>query len=200
MAVICTIPAFARIQQELKAYPASIPLAMSRAVNEAIRKSRTSVNRAVREFYNVKLSDLNRSYRMRFSTPGEDAHGSLISSINRYPLFTFGVVARKTEKVVVSVRQGERTEVEHGFMAIMPSGHVGIFARIGDKRLMRKGNYVGKMKQPIHELFTGAASEMLKAARSENAVSDAAYAALEKAATRQITYWLAKGQADKEEE
>lgn len=200
MAVVATIKDFTKIQQELREYPKAIPLAMSRAINEAIRKSRTTTGRAVREYYNVKLSDLNRSFRMNFSSPGSDPHGSLVSEINRYPLFTFGVVARKTDRVVVMVRRGARVELKDGFMAIMPTGRVGIFHRLGAKQEMQSGNYKGKMKQPIHEMFTGAASEMLKAQRSEEAVSDAAYAALEKAAERQIAYWLKKGQADREEE
>jgi hypothetical protein len=197
--VVAGVKDFERLNLELKEYPKALPIAASRAINEAIRKSRTQIGRAVREIYAVKQSDLYKTFRMNFSVPGNTPSGNLTSLANRFPLFVFGVVARKSVNVVVEIRTGVKVEVQHGFMAIMESGHVGIFERYGAKRLMLSGAYAGERKQPIAEMFTGAASEMINAARSEKGVMEAAEGALEKAIDRQIKYWLAKGKADKED-
>ena len=198
--IVAGVQAFDKLEAELKEYPKALPLAASRAINEAIRKSRTQVYRAVREVYNIRQTDLYKTFRMNFSTPGPSPSGMLISVSTRFPLFVFGVVARKTENVVVEIRRGAKVEVQHGFMAIMDSGHVGIFERYGNKRVMLGGAYAGQRKQPIREMFTGAAAEMINAARSEKLVMEAAEGALEKAIDRQIKYWLAKGKADKEDQ
>jgi hypothetical protein len=197
--IVAGVKDFDRLSAELKEYPKALPLAASRAINEAIRKSRTQIGRAVREVYAVKQKDLYKTFRMNFSVPGTNPSGNLTSVANRFPMFVFGVVARKTQNVVVKIRTGTAVEVQHAFMAIMDSGHVGIFERYGNKRRMLRGHYIGYWKQPIREMFTGAASEMINATRSEKLVMEAAEEAFTKAVNRQITYWLAKGKADKEE-
>lgn len=197
--VVAGVKDFERLSVELKDYPKALPIAASRAINETIRKSRTQIGRAVREVYNIRQADLYKTFRMSFSTPGNSPSGMLISISNRFPLFVFGVVARKTQNVVVEVRKGAKVEVQHGFMAIMDSGHVGIFERYGNKRIMQSGAYAGYKKQPIREMFTGAASEMINAAKTEKLVMEAAEKTLATAIDRQIKYWLAKGKADSEE-
>src|SRR6516164_5538374 len=122
--IVAGVKDFDRLSAELKEYPKALPIAASRAINEAIRKSRTQIGRAVREIYAVKQSDLYKTFRMNFSVPGNTPSGNLTSLANRFPLFVFGVVARKSVNVVVEIRTGVKVEVQHGFMAIMESGHV----------------------------------------------------------------------------
>ena len=53
------------------------------------------------------------------------------------------------------------------FVAMMQSGHVGIFYRIGAKKKMTRGRYAGKMKQQINELRGPSAQRLFTLAKSK---------------------------------
>src|ERR1700739_1401068 len=126
MAIVVNVESFNRIAKELRGMPDEIPKAISRAVNDTIRQTRTIVGREVRAGYAVKQADIYKSLKMYFSSAKNYAEirGSLDSYSFRFPLYIFGKsgikvgAARKTP-VMVEVRRGSRKQVNDAFPAMM---------------------------------------------------------------------------------
>jgi hypothetical protein len=126
--------------------------AIVRALDKTAAQARTGATRAVRASgYNIKASAIKRSFTIERATPARlvvtlRATGAPITLIN------YG--ARQTTKgVTVRVKNGRKT-LRHAFIATMPNGHRGVFARTGKghKRVTKDGrSYMSGL--PIRELY-----------------------------------------------
>lgn len=125
--------------------PGRARMAISRAMNEAIRWGRTQVRRDVSREAQIpqKLLSgrifLNQANRRQM-------RASLWTGLNPIRAIDAG----KARQTRTGVRVG-RHQFPGAFLATMPEGHEGVFLREGAKRPMSKGRYVGKMRQPIVE-------------------------------------------------
>lgn len=136
--------------------------AIARAINHTIAKSKTAVSKEIRKVYKVKASDIKRDIAIIKATVMRQ-QGIVNAKGKGLPLKAFG--ARQTRKGVSVNITGKRKVVQSSFLATMPSGHEGVFARgkysRGDfqfrkKRLAKKGPDL-----PIAQLFTAAVPTMM---------------------------------------
>jgi hypothetical protein len=138
---------------------AAINRAAQMAGSNALRAMRAEASRRIRETKGIQARQIDSAITMVFATT--KPVWALIAKAKPLPLFAFG--ARQVKSgVSVEVTKGKRAIVRHAFLATMQSGHKGVFLRRGTKQRMAKGRYVGKLKQPIFELFTASVSNALR--------------------------------------
>jgi len=125
--------------------------AMRRTLNKLLSKSKTVGGRAVRETYNIKSKDLNKSLRLRRAN-----YTKLEAEIrvrgNLMKVYYFG--ARATRRgVTVRIRKDRgRKLIASAFIQQMRTGHTGVFLRKGKERL------------PIREVTTISTAQMFEQA------------------------------------
>lgn len=143
--------------------PKKFQRAIIRALDRTAKQGRVEAQRAIRSEYNIKLKDLSGHIKTDIHPSKMQAVISAKGSVLPLKLFNprqvieardrkSGGLYSKLRKakpgskgvagVTVMVKQGHRKLVRGGFMAKMPSGHIGVFKREGKARL------------PIRELFS----------------------------------------------
>jgi len=131
--------------------------AIPRALNRAINTAATFAGREIAKDMGLKVGDAKRALTIReatFSRP----EASLSASRKRLPLIAFSARGLEPSRgkgrgVTYRLGTGGRARAEHAFIATMPSGHRGVYARSNESRL------------PIHELrgpSTGKVLEQLR--------------------------------------
>jgi len=124
------------------------PLVARRALRRVANMTKTQASREIRAAYNIKKRDVDRTFSVRISP---DADAAIIrSSGTRLPLVIFDA-KQAASGVRIQVEKGKRTLIRSSFLAVMKSGHQGVFSRVAKKRL------------PIRELVTISVSEMFGA-------------------------------------
>lgn len=129
-----------------------VDIALPRALNKMVDQVKTGSARGMRDAgYNLKVSDIKKGLTVIRASSGRLV-ATVRASGRPIPLVAYG--ARSTAKgVSVSVLHGRKV-ITHAFIATMPSGHKGVFIRVGDqhKKVNRKGGTVWSAL-PIKELF-----------------------------------------------
>ena len=129
-----------------------VNIALPRALNKMVAQVKTGSARGMRDAgYNLKVSDIKKGLKVINATSSRLV-ATVQASGRPIPLIGYG--ARQTAKgVSVSVLHGRKV-ITHAFIATMPSGHKGVFVRVGDqhKKVNRKGGTVWS-GLPIKELF-----------------------------------------------
>lgn len=129
---------------------------LTSTLNKVAAKASTAASREIRDKYTIKAKDLKKrgtSNRNGLSVVkakrGRD-YAMVMSTGHALPLINFRVTPRTPEAdrrrkrgkgVKATVVKGKPYRIPHAFVAQMPSGHTGVFARKGKGRL------------PIRELF-----------------------------------------------
>lgn len=131
---------------------AVIDVALPRALNKMVDQVKTGSARSMRDAgYNLKVSDIKKGLTIIRANSGRLV-ATVRASGRPIPLVAYG--ARATAKgVSVSVLHGRKV-VSHAFIATMPSGHKGVYVRVGTqhKKVHKKGGVVWS-GLPIKELF-----------------------------------------------
>jgi hypothetical protein len=126
--------------------------AISRTINEAVRKSRTLASRGIRDAYNITAADVRPALKTKLSRP-DKLVGELDASAPMLPLIDFMVGGqRKSVGPVqpgarVSVLLGSQKTILNSFVATMKTGYVGIFERV-------PGQKTSAGHEKIKQLFT----------------------------------------------
>lgn len=122
------------------------------ALNKVAAQVKTAASRAMRDAgYNLKVSDIKKAMTVYRATAGS-LTAKVVSSGRPVPLIKYG--ARQTGKgVSVDVLHGRKL-IAGAFIATMPSGHTGVYVRMGNrhKRVMKAGKPAWSAL-PIKELF-----------------------------------------------
>lgn len=129
-----------------------IEVATPRALNKMADQVKTGAAREVRAAgYNLKISDIKKGLSIVRATPGQ-LTAKVVASGRPIPLIGYG--ARKSSKgVSVSVLHGRKV-ISGAFIATMPSGHKGVFIRVGKQhKKVSKGGHAVWSGLPIKELF-----------------------------------------------
>lgn len=129
-----------------------IDVALPRALNKMADQVKTGSARGMRDAgYNLKVSDIKKGLTIVRATSGRLV-ATVRASGRPIPLIGYG--ARVTAKgVSVSVLHGRKV-ISHAFIATMPSGHKGVFVRVGkDHKKVSKGARTVWSGLPIKELF-----------------------------------------------
>ena len=110
-----------------------------RALNRTAGTVRTHAVREIRKRYRIAAGVVRGQMRIVRANRGR-LTAEVIATGRRIPLIHFS--ARQTAKGVTVRVTAERKLVRHAFIATMPGGHTGVFARKGRERL------------PIKEIFS----------------------------------------------
>ncbi len=128
-----------RVRKALQHIPGGAERAMSRAINKALDKAKTSTVRYVCSLYCIKPAKVRRHIRVIRSNT-RTISGMVITSGRPIDLMQFvvspkklpnqqGVLVSKRKKVSVGVKFGVKKMMPHAFVVQMKSGHLGIFSR-----------------------------------------------------------------------
>lgn len=119
-----------------------------RALNKVADQAKVAASKEIRAAgYNMKAAAIKHRITIKRATKG-DAVVVIKCSGRPIPLIEFS--ARETSAgVSVSVKQGRKL-IKGAFIATMPTGHKGVFVRVGNQHKKVNGQWHGL---PIKELF-----------------------------------------------
>lgn len=129
-----------------------------RALNKVAAQAKTAASREIRAAgYNMRAAKIKASITIRPASAGNPV-ATIRCTGRPTPLIEFS--ARETRSgVSVSVKNGRKT-INDAFIATMPSGHKGVFVRVGSghKKVMSRGKAVWH-GLPIKELYGPSTSD-----------------------------------------
>lgn len=109
-----------------------IGVAQVRAMNRSLTAGKTLVARLIAADMGIAVGSVKKVLTAKPATfPSPVAR--LGASLKRLPLYAFG--GKQTRQGWVSRFKGGVGRYPHAFVATMPTGHVGVFERVGKKRL-----------------------------------------------------------------
>jgi len=124
-----------RLQRMLRAIPGGWRKAAGRAINKIGVKARKQVLQMVTREVAVKQKDL-RQNNVRLTRASRDRLYAVLSITGRrIPLMDFGARQVKRGVTYRISRSGGRKRIANAFVKTMPSGHEGVFKRLGQPRL-----------------------------------------------------------------
>lgn len=140
---------------------AIVSVATPRALNRLRDQASTAGFRVAASLYGINVSTFSQ-----YTTLSYASAQTLEASINvkgaGFPLYV--LKPRQTRAGVTVVIKGKRVLIPHTFIAMMPNGHVGVFARgaygaRSSRQITGTGQSFGKFtfgrkRLPINELFT----------------------------------------------
>ena len=162
------------------------PKALALAMNRAIKKGRTELSKETRKIYTIKQKDLYSTLTLQNASGG--SLGAEIRS--RYSgmlkLYDFKVAPRGVQRrgrrpVTATVRVGGGGTMAGGFVARMPTGHLGVFIRSSGSRMPSK-----PWKESINELHTISAPIMVSQPEVEGPTQEAIQAEFSKRLDHEI--------------
>ena len=139
----------------LRGIPNGIERAITSSINRTLAKVKTDMKKKTTSDYNIKASEIENKlsvYKANFS----NLRGTIYAKTPRLALSKF-ITSSDKGNIKVRVKKNESSKKVMGkprlyskpFTAVMKSGHLGIFQRIGVKKL------------PISQLYTIGIAEML---------------------------------------
>lgn len=166
--------------------PQKVRAATNRAIKRIGDQTRTQAARMLRTEYNIPYSELTRNLWVDFYTTSTGAQAVITGRGRGLALAKFAAkqegvavskkagfrytrrsktegAGRRGGKVTVEVRSGDRKEVlsqPPAFMAMMKSGHIGVFQRVGQARY------------PIRQLFGPGVAAMLGSGTRVQSLTD----------------------------
>jgi len=116
----------------LRAVPRAVPRVFRRAIGRTVDMAATDLKRRVGSQITAKKSEIAKGISKKKST----YFGSIGAKPFRPGLLAFPGTKQTKHGVRYRLsRTAGRKTIEHGFIATMPSGHRGVFARGGETRL-----------------------------------------------------------------
>lgn len=155
--------------------------AQKRAIAALRRGLPVEARRNIQEEYNIKAARL----RQDLGTTRLDAGLRITGRFKGIGLRNFG--ARQTARGVTSkILKAKRSLDEGAFMAPLLGGGVQAVERAGEKRVMTRGRYVGKKRQPLYVLYGATAAQMLRKGRRPEHLRDYAFGLMRTELNRQL--------------
>lgn len=141
--------------------------AISRALNKTATTGRAQASKAIRDAgYNMKARDIKAAITIPSRATTSALQFELRGRSKPIPMIQYGARETRGGGVSVNVKNGRKV-LSHAFIATMPSGHRGVFERVGKahKRVPKNGRLVPS-GLPIVEKF----GPSIKAAFGSDAV------------------------------
>ena len=126
-----------RLTRTLRAVPGGLKRVIPPAINKTATQGRTRAARRISKASGIKVGEVRKRIRIQRATRVRWAAALRLSN-ERLPLILFS--ARQTRRgVTYRLGGAKRSRLAHGFIAVMPSGHRGVYMRKwqGDKRAGR---------------------------------------------------------------
>lgn len=150
----------ARIREEF-------PRAVALAINKTLPQMRTYGSKLVSERYNISATKVRaKSRQIIVKASPRNLVGKLITSGRPIPTIEFNVRkgGRRAPGATVSVVRGKATVVRSSFVAVMPSGHKGVFVEKKEpRRFPESGKYQLYERRPIRQLYSIGVARMMAA-------------------------------------
>jgi len=129
----------------MQEYPARVQRATVRALNRTLTSGKALLASRIAKDMGLKVGVAKAAIKTDKATVSR-MDIRLRASLRRLPLYEFGAKGSLPSRgqgrgVTYKVGTGGRSRAEHAFLARMPSGHVGVFARRSTKRLPIKELY-----------------------------------------------------------
>lgn len=143
-----------RVVMDLAATEDQVKKALSSTVSKMARWMRTQSVRGLSKKLQVQQKLIRsrlRNFNMRSTSDG-DFSIKIWYGLN--PIDFMYLNPRKTSKGV----KAKKREIEGGFIAPVRGGNK-VFKRVGQKRRMTRGNYIGQIRQPIEKQYAPIADE-----------------------------------------
>ena len=119
----------------LRAVPRAVPRVFRRAINRTVDMAATDLKRRVGKQITAKKGEIAKGIIKKKATYA-NLTGSIGAKEFRPGLLAFPGTKESKHGVRYRIsRTAGRKTIEHGFIATMPSGHRGVFARGGPSRL-----------------------------------------------------------------
>jgi hypothetical protein len=122
----------------IRTMPQASARSQARALNKAITQTRTKAAREVAEKRNILVGRAKREMRIQRATFTRP-EAAIIARGDPIPVMDVKGAKRQTKRGVVAKIEGKGKGKPHlfegAFIAVMPSGHKGVFKRRGNKRL-----------------------------------------------------------------
>jgi hypothetical protein len=182
-----------------------------RALNRAGDQALTAIGREIRRVYNMSAADARRQARVVNRAQRGRLYFTIRISSRRLKLIQFvrgsrapTVTRRRAGAgVTVEVKRGSRRTIPHAFIAAMPSGHTGVFARIRGRERPdpefrfgegsgRVGRKWGQPDIPIGELTTLSVPRMVLERTVNAAVRTVARDSFNRNFEQQVKFLTAK--------
>jgi hypothetical protein len=174
------------LQKGLASLPEAIPKVTSFAINYAVDKAKTNAWRAIGARYNIQQQRVYDALTLLKSTP-TNLSGGIVANSPHFKLGYFKVTPpnpqpAKRPLISVAVTKGGSKPVKGAFVAVMKSGHKGIFERVPGAFMKPKMGKRGKPlapKQQIREQYTIGVAEMMEQKTVIEQIDKAAHDAFE---------------------
>lgn len=125
-------------------------IAEMKTVNRMVKEAKSFAIKELSQERGFQESQLDKTIKVQEATE-TGLYSMLSSTSRRIPIFK--LTARQTSRGII-FSLGQPKEILHAFLAQMKSGHKSVFMRYGNKRRASSGRYIGKLRQPIKELYT----------------------------------------------
>lgn len=164
------------VERSLGELRGSMPVAATRAINLAITKAQSVAVKSIASEIGLKQKTVRDLLSLRKATRSELLARLEPRSGKRIPVIE--MQARQTKKGISYKSEGKRKTIKGAFVAVMKSGHVGAFKRVGKKRL------------PIVEMLGPSLPKLFVQQHIESAMDEAARDVYGKELDRQIALLL----------
>lgn len=174
------------------------------SLNKTIVSTRAEASRMIRVEYNVKAGAIKAELAISRASYRRQEAKILGEGSPGIPLFDFSPTPKKAPStkrlkaggygpkkgIKVMIRKGDRKIVKGAFVAMMPSGHVGVFKRMESGT----GNWWDAFsgKQKITELFGPSPLRILDNDRYQIPLDDFAGEAMDKNLPRELDFYMKK--------
>lgn len=161
------------------------PKAINSALNRTIEGVRTDITKQVTATYDIKAKPVRASMKITKSSMST-LRASVASAGSPIPLINFRITPNKPGQqkpgsvLRASVKRSGGKPIPGAFVAQMTNGHIGVFQRIGKKRLK------------IKELFGPSVPQMMEETKINKQVMDGANDRFSKRIDHEIERLLAK--------
>lgn len=143
-------------QQLLEHIPGAIPKALKTAINKSIRGAKTEASKKVREEYVIQSSRITETMSFKFAST-ENLSAYVMSKGRPRALTYFKTrpstipIGRPKNQLFAQVKKSGGGTIRGAFLALMKSGHLGVFNRME-----------GNASFPIKQLYGPSVPQMLE--------------------------------------
>ena len=156
-----------RVENILSEVPGGAQKALSAAMNRGLSKVKTAAFKEVRSVYAVQYAALKEATKTKVkNTSKGNLAGEISFSGVKIPLYKFKVTPQAVATgatVKASTMKGSMTEFSHAFIAMMSSGHIGVFERTGTQGIASRLEAYNRSKhtEKVSEIMGLSAVQMI---------------------------------------
>lgn len=183
MTAIYDVSAVFRTAEALDAAPDKFTQVKSRAMSSLARAIKPEAKRQVAGVYNLSPRAITDRLASRVTADAVELTGYYRS----VGLLNYKAVASRQSGVSVTVLLSDGMQrLRHAFKAIGLGGNAQIFERRGRPRVMKKGKYIGKERQPLVARYGPAVAQSLRNPTIQRRLSDFAMTKISAEVRRQL--------------